>query len=330
MSIARAHLFIGVGFALMALPVWADTAAPAVSAADAAPGMTAEPPAQQPTTPPEPSEAAAAPAAAPATPALTPAYKATLNTLLPLSPADINDLRGRVDAVNKSSAISGPPPPRQTTRSIQVTTEPGVNPKAVCMRRGFGSSLVFLDATGEPWPITGYMVGDSTAYNITQPSIATANVLNISPKNTYGVSNITVSLKGNSVPVIIILTSKDNATQVDGVVSVMVAGRGPNAKAPVFGPTMAPATSLDMMSILDGVAPKSAIPLTVVGTSGSAWRMGDRLYIRTQTPIRSPASFAVVNGANNLRVYELPVVPVLLASEDGKTITVHIEGATGG
>lgn len=261
---------------------------------------------------------------------LSAAYTASINTILPMSPEDIADLHRRVDRTNRASALTGAPPPRQITRSMQLSTDPGTTPPAICVRRGYGSSLVFLDSTGAPWPVVGYMVGDPTAYTVTQPAVAESNILNISPTTAYGTTNVTVSLANNPVPVIIVMSAKENATRVDGVVTAMVAGRGPRAKAPVFSAAPAPATSLDMMAILDGVPPQNAIALQMSGINGDAWRIGDRMYVRTKTPVRSPASFALVSGPNNIRVYELPLVPVLLASEQGATVTVHIRGQIGG
>ena len=256
----------------------------------------------------------------------SPLYDMTVRSVMPLTPAEIKDLRRRVDTHDRVIATSGHPAPTLKTRSIRVSTKPGVKPRTVKLRQGFGSSLVFLDSTGQPWPIVGYMVGDGSGFTITQPQTTQRNVLNISPRSTYGVSNLSVSLQDNPVPVILLLNSKANAKVVDGVVTASVIGRGPNAATPSVGPAAIPAVSQDMIAFLDGLPPDAAKPITMKGIGGTAWRLGDRLYLRTETVIRSPAYFGVVHGANGLRVYELPLVPVLLASVQGNTVSVELKG----
>lgn len=253
-------------------------------------------------------------------------YQATVRSVIPLSPAEIADLRRRVDTNDKVVATAGHAMPRIKTRSIRVSTEPGVAPQVLHLRQGFGTSLVFLDTTGEPWPIDGYMQGNTGAFTVTQPKTADLNVLNVSPVATYSTSNVSVSLRNNPVPIILILDTKANAKRIDGVVTALVAGRGPNAATPVVGPFAPTAANNTLIAFLDGVPPKSAKKVSLSGTSGTAWRLKGRLYLRTNTVIRSPAYFAVVHGANGLRVYELPMVPILLASVDGNTVEVELEG----
>ena len=88
--------------------------------------------------------------------------------------------------------------------------------------------------------------------------------------------------------------------------SIQVADRGPNAKAgAIRGP--APDTAAPFLTaMLDGVPPAEATPLSVQGVSPDelrAWRLGDRVYLRTRLTLISPEWTASEAAEGGLTVY---------------------------
>ena len=107
-----------------------------------------------------------------------------------------------------------------------------------------------------------------------------------------------------------------------------VADRGPKAKVSIITRPDTPETGAPYLTaMLDGVPPSDAVPLTVSGVSPDevrAWRMGGRVYLRTRYTVLSPEWTASENGAGGVTVYALPSTPVVLLSQDGRSVTARL------
>ena len=81
--------------------------------------------------------------------------------------------------------------------------------------------------------------------------------------------------------------------------------------------------------MLDGVPPADAVPLSVTGVSpddARAWRLGDKIYLRTQYTVLSPEWTASENGLGGMTIYALPSTPVVLLSDrnTGRSVTARL------
>src|SRR3546814_16324980 len=89
--------------------------------------------------------------------------------------------------------------------------------------------------------------------------------------------------------------------------------------------TLFPYTTL-FRSLLDGVAPPSAVALRVDSPSSRAWRIGETVYLRTNFSVLSPAWTGSVTGPGGVTVYALPDTPVVLISDNGRMSQIRIDG----
>jgi intracellular multiplication protein IcmK len=79
--------------------------------------------------------------------------------------------------------------------------------------------------------------------------------------------------------------------------------------------------------MLEGAPPAEAAPLSVSGVSPDdlrAWRVGDRMVIRTRYTLISPEWMASESGEGGLTVYSIPPTPVVLLSKDGVTMSASL------
>ena len=75
------------------------------------------------------------------------------------------------------------------------------------------------------------------------------------------------------------------------------------------------------------IAPAEAERLAVAGVSPDdlrAWKVGDRVVLRTRFALISPEWLASQTGEGGVTVYSLPVTPVVLLSQDGVTISASL------
>src|SRR5208337_1331443 len=103
------------------------------------------------------------------------------------------------------------------------------------------------------------------------------------------------------------------------------AGRGPRSerKGPATGPVAPDTASPFLTAMLDGAPPAEAEPLAVSGVSPDdlrAWKVGNRVVLRTRFALISPEWLASQTGEGGVTVYSLPVTPIVLLSQDGRTI----------
>lgn len=237
---------------------------------------------------------------------------------------DVLELKERRDAYDRAMAASAGVVAKPVTRSITITQAAGEVPDVVRVAPGIPTNVVFLDSTGQPWPIEYATPGDSSKFEVVMPMAGTSS-LQIRPRFSYGYSGLSVTLKNNPIPISLTLTV--GQAQVDARLDVKVARRGPNAAAPIIDRTGSPhATDVTLMSFLDGVPPQGSREVKTSLSSVRAWMWNDRLVVRTDQPLVSPAwsdSTSSPSGVTN--AYILPVVPSILVATDGRMMTVKID-----
>lgn len=250
------------------------------------------------------------------------AFEGVTRQLFPLSPEQILRLRQLYTTSEFALASTAGTPPKPTATSQFVNLSPGSTPPVIRLSQGFVSSLVFLDSTGAPWPIAAYDLGDPTSFNIVWDK--TSNTLMIQAIKLYNYGNLAVRLRGLNTPVMLTLIPGQKA--VDYRVDLRVQGLGPNAiKIPV-GVSLPPNASDLLLHVLDGVPPAGSQRLTVSGGDARAWLLNDKIYVRTNLTVLSPAWIGSMTSADGTHAYEMQKTPVLLVSWHGKIMQLKIEG----
>ena len=309
-----------------AAPTTADTPAPANTAtvipSDKTPATSNGTSAPETTAPPAPTM----PSPSPSFPSKGDmAYRSLLESALPLSPDQIIQLHRLYDLTQQAAATPPSTPPMPISSSLMVNLEPGGQPPLVRLSAGFVSSLVFVDSTGAPWPITAYGVGDPSSFNIQWDQLS--NTLFVQSLKPYAHGNLAIRLADLNTPVMVSLVAGQK--EVDYRVDLQITGRGPNAVAAIMPTSTLSAAQVNplMIQFLDGVAPEGSQALTVAPSVAQAWLgPNKRIYFRTPYTVLSPAWSATVSSPNGTHVYELPKTPLVLISQEGKTTTVEIKG----
>lgn len=250
------------------------------------------------------------------------AFKELLEKTMPLTPKQIRTLRKQKDASQRAAAATPSVPPKPVATTLPVDLSPGVTPPVIRLSAGFVTSLVFIDATGEPWPVVDYSLGNPDTFNMQWDK--KTNTLFVQSTNTYAAGNLAIRLKDLNTPIMLSLVSGQR--NVDYRVDLRVQGRGPNALAAVtsndYGNNMPP----ELISVLDGIAPQNGKELQVSNNMGRAWLHNDNLIFRTKFTLLSPAWSTVVSSPDGTKVYSLTPTPLILAMLDGRPTKIHITG----
>lgn len=250
------------------------------------------------------------------------AFSGVVNQMLPMTPEQITRLRGLFNETQRAAVATPGVPAKPVTNSVLVNLSPQAAPPIVRLGAGFISSVVFIDSTGQPWPIEAYSIGDPIAFNIQWDK--KSNDLLIQSLSFYKRSNLAVILKGLNTPVMLTLISGQEA--IDYRVDLRIPGMGPNAFFLQSGlPDVANPILLD---VLNGIPPKGSKTLTVSGGDCQAWLLKDKLYLRTRLDVISPAWKAIMSSVDGTHAYELQPSPVVLTLQHGKdkTLTLTLEG----
>ena len=250
------------------------------------------------------------------------AFKDMAESLYPLNPEQIVRLKQIYETSEFAQASTPGTPPKPTATSQFVNLSPGSTPPVIRLSQGFVSSLVFLDSTGAPWPISAYDLGDPEAFNIQWDK--TSNTLMIQALKLYNYGNLAVRLKGLNTPVMLTLIPGQKA--VDYRVDLRVQGYGPNAKTTTLGEGLPPEASDLLLHVLDGVPPPGSSRLIVSGGDARAWLSNEKMYVRTNLTILSPGWLASMTSADGMHAYEMQKSPVLLVSWHGKVMQLKVEG----
>jgi intracellular multiplication protein IcmK len=250
------------------------------------------------------------------------AFTGTVNQVLPMTPEQINRLKQLFNETQYAAASPAVPPAKPVTTSVAVNLAPSATPPVIRLGAGFVSSLVFMDATGQSWPVEAYSIGDPTAFNIQWDK--KGNTLLVQAISFYKRSNLAVILKGLETPVMLTLLSGQEA--IDYRVDLRVPGLGPNAVIAQNG--LPDGTDPIMLDVLNGVPPKNSKTIQVRGGDCQAWLLGNRLFLRTTLDVISPAWKSVMSNIDGTHAYELQPAPVILALQRGKdkTLILTLEG----
>ena len=250
------------------------------------------------------------------------AFSNVVKNLMPMSPTQIQTLRKMYDNSRKAAATFPGTPPKSTSTTVLVNLSPGASPPVIRLRAGFISSLIFLDSTGQPWPIQAYDNGDPQAFNIQWDQASNPSTLLVQSSGGFKTGNFAVLLKGNPTPIMLTLVPGQKA--VDYRVDLRVPGLGPNASLTMG--SMPSTVTPQLLDVLNGVPPASAKRLTVTGGDVQAWSLNGHMYVRTRLTLLSPSWTSTMSSPDGTHAYELMNAPVLLASNHGNMVHLTVKG----
>lgn len=259
-------------------------------------------------------------------PAPTAEFSATASEIFPMSPNQVRQFSKVVDDQQRAKSDVPGITAKPMTSSIRIDSSPGVTPPVIRLGRGFVSTLVFVDSSGAPWPVTGMSVGNPDKFAIDPATEGDTNVLTMTPLGSYVHSNLSVMLKGRNTPVSFTVVSDQH--DLDYRLDISMDERGPNALAPVTSGDVAFKLDAGVRSAIDGVPPKGSAEMKVIGINGQAWMLDGKILLRTKATLLSPAWTDHGVSADGTNVYKIPNIPSLIVSIDGKQVDVTIEGIT--
>jgi len=274
--------------------------------------------------------------------------KTDVDSAIPLTPGMIRDLGRRVGDNRRAEEEVNTEIASPISRRVNVSFAPGQSTPIVRIVKGYPTALSFFDRTGQPWPIewdtnSNPAAAQTSNGNCNQgpaggggPAVASAgfyvctptvgsNVLQVAAASLQPRGGLLVTLKGAPKPISFMLVAGGGTYDAD--LTVQVADRGPNAKGVATGPVAPDTASPFLTAMLDGAPPAEAEPLAVAGVSPDdlrAWKVGNRVVLRTRFALISPEWLASQTGEGGVTVYSLPVTPVVLLSQDGVTVSASL------
>jgi len=249
------------------------------------------------------------------------AFDTVLGNLLPLKPDQIRELRRQIDITDRAAA--DPVRPEQpSVSSLDISLAPGGAPPQIRTASGRVTALSFYDVTGAPYPVSAVVVGNPNLFQVEAP-IPEGNLVTVTPLAEYAEGNMAITLLNQPVPILVKLIAGSEI--VDYRLDMRVAARGPLAASPVQLVDGSPGIGGPVISaFLDGLPPEGAEAVGLDKPGISGWRFNDALYLRTRMTLLSPAWTNSAAGAGGLKVYVVPDVPVFLASDDGRLVSVRV------
>lgn len=252
------------------------------------------------------------------------------NLAAPFSPAEIVKMRKQFDSTRRAKAYR---PVRTVPRisSLTVDLSPGSSLPIVRMLPGETSTLLFLDAGGNAWPLaTAPRVSDGRLFDVEWLQ-GTATVV-ISALSPYEDGNLSVLLQGFATPVVVKLAtgepdSKATSRIVDYRLDLRIPGRAPGAPKGQTGTDKIALYDDIMQGFLDGVPPPAAKPIKVSGpSSGKAriWSHDGALFVRTPLSIQTAFDQSMAAG-DGTKVYRLPLTPFVTLADGEHAVTLQLD-----
>lgn len=261
----------------------------------------------------------------PALKAIADAYRDSVRKVFPLSNEQVRDFKQTIDSTEKEIRDNPPTGMRAATR--QVSLRAGSEIQRVTLYPGYTTAIVVEDSDGEPWPVTSVGVGNSNIYDVAPINPSAPHMLVVTPLTRFGSTNITASLKGHPMPLMVQLVTSGDKGRPDSTLVFHLDQRGPNARPVVMGPAPTPVVNGAMLGFVDGVPPEGARPLSTLPKLEGlwAWEYQGEFVVRTAHAMVWPSWNQVVNGQGGIRVYRIPRSGGILLDHGGRNVNVQVE-----
>lgn len=248
-------------------------------------------------------------------------FEGVMTSMMPLTNDQIRTYMQRLESVQEASVPPSYGQPKGEIKVQTVSLDPGAQPPQISMVPGYITTVTFVDASGQPWPIAD--VGVAGNFEV-KPTTTGSHILRIIPLVQKGVGNLSVMLKELSTPVVFRLWS--GGPNLHWRYDARVPKYGPNARMPLIDKRRLSAGDEMIMMFLDNVPPPGARRLKVSGLDSRtmAWMIDSRVYVRTPLSMLSPSWDASVASADGTTVYQVGDAPVLLMSDAGNIVRARL------
>jgi intracellular multiplication protein IcmK len=249
----------------------------------------------------------------------------------PLSQTEIEHVAGAMDGGSRGRAWQ-PADIVPRISSLTVNLSPGASLPVLRTTTTQGSTVMFMDSTGAPWPLNAPPY-NANSDGFTVSYIPDSSVMTVQARRLYDRGSVTVYLKGLTAPVVIDINSGEASSQtssriIDSRLDLRIPQRGPQAKKLPTGQSKIGLNNPTLQAFLDGIPPKEARQLKTRGDlpDTQVWQMGDDLYIRSRSEIRDEFELTQSSG-DGTWLYKLPLTPEVAFSHAGKTeyLTIELE-----
>lgn len=155
------------------------------------------------------------------------------------------------------------------------------------------------------------------------------NIISIEPNTMFGYSNMVVTLKGKTIPLVFLLTTGED--EVDMLVMAHIGGINPDRERNLFGNhRISLDTEIDngVLQFLDGRTPVEAIPLISSNHSVQGWEYNNQLFVKTRYDVLYPAytAKASLHGYHVYRFKDIgKVKQITLTQERGQPLNVTFQ-----
>ena len=247
-------------------------------------------------------------------------FDEAIGNVFPMTPDMVRRFR-RIQDENEIAARDVPYP-EPLVDAVFVELAPGERPTELRVAPGIASAIGFFDASGRPWPIRQFVIGNADQFRVIQLGEGS---LSVSPLERVGWTNLIIALLDEPVPVVLRVVIDRNQAHFSR--SVRILKHGPNPPSVTFGTGLhlPGAGSREMMAVLSGLdLPEGAKEVAVSGADATAWLVGEDLYLRTRHPLLSPAWTGALAGPDRVRAYRLKPVSSLLLSVDGRIVLAEV------
>ncbi len=245
-----------------------------------------------------------------------------LESIFPMTPEMVDKFLAAY--FENEVAISNRPEPNPLIDFQLISLDQGREPPVVRVTPGIASAVGFFDATGTPWPVNQFIVGDGTNFEILQLGDQ-SNSLTISPLARVGQTNLVISLKGEATP--LVLKVEISSETVHYQVNFQITRPGPEAR--ISNPDPADHFPLpgnqELLKALAGTFPEEeASRVELDGINAMGWVRGEELFIRSRHVLLSPPWLGSLTGPDGVVSYQLPYTSILLFSVGDRVIKVTL------
>ncbi len=222
-------------------------------------------------------------------------------------------------------AITNRPEPNPLIDFQLVSLESGREPPVVRVTPGIASAIGFFDATGTPWTVNQFVVGDGTNFEILQLG-EQSNSLTISPLARVGQTNLVISLKGEATPLVLKVVISSEVVHYQ--VNFQITRPGPEAR--ISNPDPAehfplPGNQELLKALAGSFSKEEASRVELDGINATGWVKGEELFIRSRHVLLSPPWVGSLTGPDGVVSYQLPYTSILLFSVGDRVIKVTLD-----
>jgi intracellular multiplication protein IcmK len=263
-------------------------------------------------------------------------YEASKDTLLPLEEDMIKDYQKKLyDTLGTSQGADHSV--EMKTKTVRLVLEPGSKPFQVNLYPGYTTSLAFFDSIGSPWELTSYTVGNPKYFFVVNnENSQNDNILNIAPLVRNAHSNISLTLKGHDMPIIVGLRVRDEFKSKDMDSMVVFKANKLNSKSydkikkENIAQNKESSTFPYMMNFLNFTPPADSVDIGFEADQNfdvfdfKIWEYQNSYFVRTTRSLVWPAFEGILHGPEDIRVYRFQKSPALILSDGSNKINVKI------